>query len=325
MRGRAWLFAMMAVVLAVVALPAAVGAQQPATLEVTVDRTQVTVGDRIAVTLRAQMPSDAQPDLSGLDRQFGDLDVLVIGLPEERALGDGRKEIRVRYEVAAFRPGPAELPALRIPFTSAEGDGEAVSQPIGVTVLSVLQPGVDPGEVKDLKPQIDLPFSAGMSTRTVVLIAGGAALALLVLAFGGWRWWQSRRVIAEMPVAEPIEETVDAVARAELDRISGLGLLEAGDIKTFHALIAACIRRYLSDRYGFAAFAMTTTELSGRMEQMGVDRWPARLVGGLLGECDAVSYARYEPARIRADNNLVMAYEIVDITREGAAPVPAVR
>jgi hypothetical protein len=305
--------------------PRLVRAQQPATLDVAADRTRVTVGDRIGVNLVLRLPASAQPDFSGVERQFGDLDPLAIGLPEEQPAADGMKEVRVRYEVAAFRPGPVQLPALTVPFSGPDGEGAATSAPIAITVDSVIPPGTDPTDVRGLKPQIDLPYRAGMSTRQKLLLVGSIAVAVGVLGAGAWLWWQRRRPrpvpVAAVAVASPAE----AAARAELDRIAALNLLDSGDLKTFHALIATCIRRYLSDRYGFAAFAMTTSELARRMEREGVDRWPARLVAGLLGECDAVNYAQYLPARIRAENNLSIAYEIVDITHEGAHPMTAVR
>ena len=303
-------------------------AQAPASLDVSVDRDRVTVGDRIAITVVLRLPADAQAQLDGLEQQFGeDLDVLVIGLPEERDLGAGMKEIRVRYEVAAFRTGPARLPALTIAVTRPSMEPLALTAPpIPITVESVLPPGASPDEIRDLKPQIDLPFSPGISRRTLMAIAAGILAAVVIAASGVWLLVRLRRA---PPPATPLPavpvDAAEAAARAELDRISGLGLLESGDLHTFHALLAACVRRYLTERYGFPAVAMTTTELRARMEQLGVGRWQARLATGLLAECDAVAYARYAPARARAETNLSIAYEIVSLAPEAAAPaVPVV-
>jgi hypothetical protein len=51
------------------------------------------------------------------------------------------------------------------------------------------------------------------------------------------------------------------------------------------------------------------------MSRRGHDRWQARLVGGLLSQCDAVVYAHYRPAGGRADADLTAAYEIVEMSR----------
>jgi hypothetical protein len=50
------------------------------------------------------------------------------------------------------------------------------------------------------------------------------------------------------------------------------------------------------------------------MEAAGVDRWQARLVRGLLENCDAVVYSGYLPALDRRHADLNIAREIVEGT-----------
>jgi hypothetical protein len=102
----------------------------------------------------------------------------------------------------------------------------------------------------------------------------------------------------------------------------GLELLAKGELVEHYRLLAACIKRYLTERYGFPAVTLTTGELERQMEQRGVDRWPARLVCGLLNECDSVVYARYQPAPVRAEADNAMAYEIIETMDGAPAPVP---
>lgn len=292
---------------------------QSVTLNVTVDRTQVTVGDRIAVTVVLRLPAGAQPDFTGLEQQFDELDVVVIGLPVRQALPGGIEEFRIRYEVAAFQLGSTQVPSLTIGFTGPDGAAAtATSAPIPITVVSVIPPGADAAEVRDLKPQIDLLFSTGISRRAIMAVVAFVVATIGLAGLAGWWLWRPRPAPA-LPAPAAPAPSPEAAARAELDRIAGLGLLEKGDAVTFHALLAACVRRYLSEHYGFPAFAMTTAELRTRMEQHGVGRWQARLAAGLLSECDSVAYARYAPARARSESNLSMAYEIVSLTDEAAA------
>jgi hypothetical protein len=293
-------------------------------VEVTADRNEVTVGQRIVLTVVLRLPAGSQADSTTIDQQLNDaaVDVLVIGLPEERQLGGGLKEIRIRYEVALFRPGAAQIPALTIPTLGADGtQGAVTSAPIAINVASVLPPGADAAEVRDLKPQIELPFDAGVSPRVLAAVVAFVVLGLLAVTLAGWWLWRRNMPVVEVPAAVPVALAPEAAARAELERIAGLGLLDAGDYRTYHALLAACVRRYLSDRYGFPAFAMTTSELRLHMEHEGVGRWQARLVTGLLSECDAVNYAQYTPARARAESNLSMAYEIVELPLDEVRPV----
>jgi hypothetical protein len=309
--------------LLVLALAVPTAAQSPVSARAAISQDSVTVGDRIRVTVTVTLPADAQADITALEQQFGDLELLFVGLPSEKPLTDGRKEVLLTYDVAAFRTGAAQLPPLTVQVRLASGEpASAATAALPITVNSVIPPGENPTDVRDLKPQVSLPAGGGIARRTVALIVAAVAVtlaaALLVV-----RWLRRPRVVMmPLPQAPPSPESI---ARAELDRIAALGLLERGDPKQFHALLAACIRRYLSDRYGFHAYAMTTTELRRSMGGYGVDRWQARLVTGLLTESDAVNFAQYVPARPRCEANLEMAYQIIDAGEPDveAPPAPA--
>jgi len=99
-----------------------------------------------------------------------------------------------------------------------------------------------------------------------------------------------------------------------------LRLVEQGELVEHYRLMAICLRRYLTDRFDFRAVALTSGELTRQMEAQGIERWPARLISGLLAECDAVTYARYQPAPARLEADNAMAYEIIDTTDGAAHP-----
>lgn len=292
----------------------------PVTLTAALDRNTVTVGDRIRLTVTLTVPADARADLTALEGQTGDLELLVVGNPDQKALADGQLQIRQTYDLAAFQVGDLTLPALSLPVHLASGETVTAASPAqSVTVQSVIPPGQQPADVRDLKPQISLDRRSAPGARTYAAVAAGALVALLALTVLGW----SRRPRLRTLPLPPAPRTPEAVARAELDRIAAAGLLEQGEVKSYHALLAACIRRYLSERYDFPAQAMTTSELRRQMEGYGVGRWQARLVSGLLSESDAANYAQYVPARARSEANLEIAYQIVEAGEPvSATPTP---
>jgi len=307
--------ALAALLLALAAALPVAARQAPVTLRATLDRERATVGDRITVTVQLSLPVDAQADLKQLEQQFGELELLLVGLAEDKPAG-GQREVRQDFEVAAFRTGAALLPALSLVVRLASGESvTATTEPRGIAIESVIPAGEQPADVRDLKPQITLAETSALNRRALLLSVAALALALAGGLLLVRRLRRPRAVIVPLPRAAP---SAEAVARAELDRIAGLGLLERGDLKQYHALLAVCIRRYLTARYEFHAFAMTTTELRRLMEAFGVERWQARLVSGLLTESDAVVYAQYTPARPRCEANLEMAYRVVD----AGEPVP---
>src|SRR5439155_25364280 len=87
------------------------------------------------------------------------------------------------------------------------------------------------------------------------------------------------------------------------------------DYVTYYTTIGATERNYLTERFGFPAFALTTRVMRDQMVRRGMDRWQARITDGLLSQCDAVIYAGYRPAAQRSDADLTAAYDIVEMSR----------
>jgi hypothetical protein len=129
----------------------------------------------------------------------------------------------------------------------------------------------------------------------VAVVAIGGITLLLVR-------WVARRPKTLAPVVEP---------RQPPD-LAGAGAIIESDPVSAYRTLSAAVRRHLADIYGFPAGSLTARELERRMEREGVDRWQARLVGGLLENCDAVVYAGYRPAVERRHADLTMALEIVE-------------
>jgi hypothetical protein len=298
--------------------------EPPIVVSVTADRQRVTVGDPIALTLTVEHDDGVAVTLPEDAAAFGDFEVLEVGPPETRSLGSGRSRVRVTYVVAAFTTGDLTLPALEVSYRDAGGSGIVAAAPIAIAVESVLPPGETPTDIRDLKPQVDVAGGLPGYVRPAF-----GALASIVVLVAGLLLIHSplfRRRAAPPPAPLPVPEDV---AQAELDRIAGLGLPGRGEHKAYYGLIGACVRRYLAGRYDFPALAMTTAELEGQMAEQGVGRWQARLVAGLLAQCDSVRYAQYVPATARAEADLTAAYEIIELTRphvetepleSGAAP-----
>jgi hypothetical protein len=214
------------------------------------------------------------------------------------------------FTVAAFGTGDLQIPAIEVPYTNAAGSPAVATAPaIPISVASVIPAGQPPTDIRDLKPQLSVP--GGAPAYLTPLGIGAAVVVVLGLALLLARLLRRRR--APAPAGPPLSPEDEA--RAELERIAGLGLPEGGAHKEHYRLVGSCVRRYLTDRYGFPAVALTTAELEGQMVGRGVDRWQARLVSGLLQECDEVRYGQYAPAIARADADLTAAFEIVEMTR----------
>ena len=88
--------------------------------------------------------------------------------------------------------------------------------------------------------------------------------------------------------------------------------------------ISLTIRTYLDQRFRLDAAASTTAELRRALIERELDPWQARIITGLLEECDSSKWAHYQPDKARAARALTMALEIVDlITASGDASPPS--
>jgi oxygen tolerance protein BatD len=289
-------------------------AQQPApapvSAEAQLDKTHATIGDPVSLSINIRYESGAQVSTDTIPDQFAPFEVLNADPPNDQRGANGSGELKLRFRVAAYHTGPIELPALTIPYKSGDKNGTIQTQPVQFAVDSVIPPGDKATDIRPLKAQLDLPVPAAPSLLRILIFAL-AALAILIVAGAVWYW--TRPAPAPPIIAQPFEASLESEAREELDRIMAENYLARADYRTHYALIAACIRRYITRRYGFQASALTTAELGERMVRSGVGRWRARLVADLLAECDAVHYAHYLPAPARAQADVQRAYEIVDL------------
>jgi hypothetical protein len=167
-------------------------------------------------------------------------------------------------------------------------------------------------EPRDLKPQAVV----GNPPATWIAQALIAAIVGVIVLVGAAMWRRSvlRRRALYVPPPKPVVLGPEDYARDALDK-AGIAFREDGDYEAYYTAIGNVVRKYLSERFEFPAFAMTTNELEHRMRDQGLDRWQIRVAGGLFTQCDSVVYARYRPAVERAEHDLTAAYEIVEMSR----------
>lgn len=281
---------------------------------------RVTVGDR--VTYVVTLESDPGIDFSLVEASLPAY-VEVVGLPDTATepVGDGRVRITMTFLLAPFAPGEIEVPPMTLRYFGLEiAGGELQTPATRFTVASVLpaEPAIPPP--RDLKPQavIGAPEAGWV---VPALAASAATLALVVvLLYLRTRTLKHRAVSVPAPVLA--EEPPEDRARVVLDT-AGAGFSLEGDYVEYYSSIGVTVRRYLTERYGFPAFALTTRELEAEMLKRGLDRWQVRVASGLLEQCDSVVYANYRPAAERADADLTAAYEIVEMSRPEIEPEEA--
>ncbi len=282
--------------------------QAPTIAGVGVEPRQATVGDRLQLTIKVAHADAYSIVGPGFGDNFGAMELLEIAEPLVTRAGPGSSLTTLGYTLASFTTGAHELPPLPVRWTAGGGEGVIETEPFTIIIQSVLDPGDE--ALRPLKPQIEIADPAPSPIVPAIYVAMFAALTAL-----GYVLVQ-RAIGARPQTTTPEPATIPLTpaerARAALDALVGG---PHGDLAYYYATIAATVRRYLSERYGFPAYAMTRRELQRHMSRSDLDRWPARVTGNLLEQCDAVQFAAFAPAPERTEADLTAAYEIIELTQ----------
>lgn len=286
---------------------------QRAPIEATasVDMQSALLGERFRLAVTVTHPADllvsVEPPARSATLQLIEV---VPAVRTPGASGASTMTTRFEYVLSAFALGEVTLPAQRVSWLNAQGETgslQVAAPPLPLRARSA----DDDTTLRPLKPQAEVGGAPLWWQRYGPYTLGvGAGLALL--AYGVHRWrTRPRRVAVAAPEIAPMDEA----ARARLDVLAASDPLARGDYDGYYGTIAEVVRDHLETHFGFNARALTTAELQQRMVALGVERWQARLVSGLLDRCDGAVYARRRPDPSSADHDLTMAYEIVELTR----------
>jgi len=273
-----------------------------------------TLGEQVQLVVTVRHSQDLLIS-SGDPARAEDIELLISGV-EELVFDDplegaaGMATTTFEFTIAAYQLGDLRPGDIEVSWLGTDGStGTTLVRPPILRILPVRALGDE--ELRPLKPQAaagDAPaWWQGPELPLALAVIAASVAGLLA-----WRRWRPRPT----PVAV-FDETVSPEdrARVRLDALRGLALVDRDAYRHFYGELSIAVRAYLEERFGFTATALTTAELRDRFEEVGVGRWQARLVAGLLERCDAAVYARAQPDPASADHDLTVAYEIVELSR----------
>ena len=304
----------------------------PAQLTVTLEPTEITVGDRVQATVTlvwmGEEPSDS-PRFPTWQGTWGSAEVLATGEPEAEVDESGRRIYRQTLELTAFEVAEVQLPRVKVavPLEDRTVDVESAEVP-PFEVISVLPPepeeaegaapGADPNDPAAAgepeappEPKPSLPPRALPAQPIVWWTNGLLALACLLGLLAVDRRLQRGGAEAEEPpevVLAPLEELETALVA-----------LDPALIEPSHTALSLGLRRYLGRRLAFQAVESTTSEIQRRLRETPVGSSRSATLVELLRACDQVKFARKEVGpevtRERLRRGRDMAREIEDLLR----------
>jgi hypothetical protein len=297
----------------------AFGGEEGGRLGVDVDGGGATVGDRIPFRLCLTLPPGGAFEPQAIGPELGPFTVAAGAWRPGDGAGGGC-DWSFDGAIAGYETGEQELPAIGVTVQTADGPIEVRSEPVVLAIESVLASEGETStlEIADLKEPRSIAPDHGPLFAALAGVVG-------LLAIAGAVWWIHRRYASRWTAApvrpDPFERmSPDEWAFQALKALLDRRLHEHGQVDEFHAEVARILKRYLGGRFRVDLLECTTAEVGPALLPAGASDDTVSAVGGLLGRCDAVKFARERPDALGCRELVDEAYRLIDATRP-----PAVR
>ena len=279
-------------------------------LALEVDRQELAIDGRIRVIMQLDVAPGRVAALPDLPDRVGRFAVAAQS-PAESSSEGGALVLRRHYDLEPESVGALTVPPFVIAVRDRQGGDDTVQEirtdPVPITVTSVVPDGVDYTEPKDIAPPMSLPPPAWPIALWALLGAVAAAIAAGVV------WWRRRR----RPAVAARPQPAHLLALAELDRLQQAEFRDADRFEAFYVRLSAILRRYLGWRFGLRALMQTTEEFVAGLSGAERALTPYRgVLGTLLAGFDLVKFARHRPQRSDMEEALRRVREFVERTAD---------
>jgi len=284
-----------------------------AQLKTSVHATTVTIGDVVTVRLSVKHPETLRIAFSPVGTALGEWMVRSSKPLPPTKLADGNVENTLELQLAAYKTGDFEVPALSVEVVKTNGEKEVlVSEPVKLTVQSVLTGNQD--TLKDLKPQAELKADYKPFLFLLAALASFAYLVYRLIQFF------KKRKRAPVPRPERIR-SAEEIAREAIERLLARKLVEQGHLKEFYLDLSEIVKRFLGSKLGVHSLERTTEEFTRDLRATSLASAQYRMIREFLEDCDLVKFAKYRPGADEVEQIIVRSRNMIDaMVKESSKP-----
>lgn len=284
-------------------------------LDLVVDRTVMTVSDRLTLSLSASAPEDLVVEFPDHGNRLGDFIVIEFRETTARTTGDGTVKITEDLILEPLLAGTYHIPPIRVAFwkpgENERGGQTLATDEVKVSVRSLL----DKNENDDLErpPPPDQP------RERMTLVWTGIGGVTVLSVFGALLyWWRGRKKgkrIVVIPFGPPHRGAYQA-----LEKLLAEDLLARGEIKAFHVRLSDILRGYIEKRFSVVAPESTIEEFLVEIGNSGLLRTEHRIVlRDFLSRCDLVKFARHQPDDLEIERTVNLCRQFIKETESAVA------
>ena len=265
----------------------------PITVRLDLDKKELTIADRLNLTLTAIADEDYDVTLPGFGEKLEQFGIVDYHTSQPELTENNRTRISRSYVLEPFLSGEHTIPAMKIMFekkstTDATGH-EIETEALTVNVTSLLPENIEKMKLHDIKPPRNLPRS-----NTLWFWMGGIFLAVMGSGAVLFVIFRNRNLAGDRTMVQKIPAHEQAFD--ELQALVAEDLVEKGKIKEFYHKISDILRRYIENRFNLRAPEQTTEEfLTNIRSKNDFDDTHKTLLKNFLTHCDLVKFARHQP------------------------------
>jgi len=265
----------------------------PATLTIDIDRSEITIADRLNMAISITVDDDYESELPRFGEKLEQFGIIDYHTTHPELTDENRRIVSRSYVLEPFLSGDYTIPPMVAHFWK-NGEKEAnrhevQTEELQIRVASLLSESITDMVMHDIVPPISLP-----RTYSKWMLSGVSAGVIAVAMVAGILIYRKRKA-----GRHATERRIPAHERAydALAALTEQGLMEKGEIKRFYRQISDILRHYIEDRFGLTAPEQTTEEfLISLKESKGVIREYNSLLKTFLSGCDLVKFAEHQPA-----------------------------
>jgi len=216
-----------------------------------------------------------------------------------------------------YETGKFTIPAAVIKYRGSDREQwkEALSAPLSVEVLSVLDADAEKADIRDIRGPESI-------YNLMYIYIALAIIGIIILIFLIIRLMKKMRRPQEIipPPPRPAHE----IAYEALRELTGKDYLKTGRVRDYYFELSDIVRHYIEARFQLKAPEMTTEEFLATLKYSGVLNSEQKGdMKDFLSHCDMVKFAKYLPDEKEIELSYDSAKKLIDRTKETPVPVEA--
>ena len=282
------------------------------TVDATIDSTQIYIGQHVGITLEVSADAKRNIELP----QFDSLQQIVPGVEFVRAtdvdtdfVNDGKRIVLKRkYYVTSFDSALYYLPPMQVKVDTTMFQSKNLA--LKVYTFDVDTIHVD--SVYSIKTVMNPSYSFE-DWKPVLMASFIIALLALLLTYIIVRIKDNKPIIRRIKLHPKIAP--HKLAMQKIEQIKQDELAKGNDPKYYYTELTDALREYISERFGFNAMEMTTSEIINHLQQTE-DKVAIGELNELFQTADLVKFAKYITEINENDRNLLTAVDYINQTKK---------